>query len=304
MARDARTARRSTLWEPVAGRGGRACSSSGRCAAPAARTYLAVRGGLDVPAYLGSRAHVHARALRRARRPRAARRATCCTSASSRRPARRAGDVDARCIPRLTRRPGRSACSYGPHGAPDFFTADDIDDVLRHRLEGPLQLRPHRRAADRPEAALGAPRRRRGRPAPVEHPRQRLRDRHRSTSPATCRSSSAPTARASAASSARRRSSTAERGSSASSRPATRVRFVPVSLDEARRPLRPGARDRRCAPSPRTRCAAPATVRRSSSAATRPRPPAVADPADGDANLLVEYGPTCSTSTCGSASTR
>ena len=41
---------------------------------------------------------------------------------------------------------------YGPHGAPDFFTPADDRDLLRHRLGGALQLQPHRRAPDRPEA--------------------------------------------------------------------------------------------------------------------------------------------------------
>ncbi len=60
----------------------------------------------------------------------------------------------------LDTRRGRIGVAYGPHGAPDFFTPDDIDDVLRDGLEGALQLQPHRRASDRAEAALGATRRR------------------------------------------------------------------------------------------------------------------------------------------------
>ena len=52
--------------------------------------------------------------------------------------------------------PGSCGVLYGPHGAPDFFTDDDIDDLLRHRLGSALQLQPHRRAPDRPEAGLGA----------------------------------------------------------------------------------------------------------------------------------------------------
>ncbi len=42
---------------------------------------------------------------------------------------------------------------YGPHGAPDFFTRRRHRRVLRDRLGSALQLQPHRRAADRPEAA-------------------------------------------------------------------------------------------------------------------------------------------------------
>lgn len=51
---------------------------------------------------------------------------------------------------------------YGPHGAPSFFWPSGL---LRRRLGGALQLQPPRRAADRPQADLGARERRRGRPA-------------------------------------------------------------------------------------------------------------------------------------------
>ena len=44
---------------------------------------------------------------------------------------------------------------YGPHGAPEFFTADGHRRLLRCRLGSALQLQPHRRAADRPEAGMG-----------------------------------------------------------------------------------------------------------------------------------------------------
>ena len=50
---------------------------------------------------------------------------------------------------------------YGPHGAPDFFTDDDIATFFARRLGSALQLQPHRRAPDRPEAAVGAHGRRR-----------------------------------------------------------------------------------------------------------------------------------------------
>ena len=130
---------------------------------------------------------------------------TCRTISAAARPSRSAssaamaaarccaGDVlhlggDRAPMPRRRLAPPTSCCRrlthaweigvlYGPHGAPDFFTDDDIDDVLRRRLEGALQLQPHRRAPDRPEAAMGARRRRRGGPASVQHPRQRLRRR-------------------------------------------------------------------------------------------------------------------------------
>ncbi len=46
---------------------------------PAARAYLAIAGGFDVPEYLGSRSHLHPGQIRRPRGPRLAP-ATCCTS--------------------------------------------------------------------------------------------------------------------------------------------------------------------------------------------------------------------------------
>ena len=60
-------------------------------------------------------------------------------------------------------------------------------DVLLDRVESSLQFRPHRRPADRAEAAVGAQGWRRSRAASVEHSRQRLRRSARSISPATCR---------------------------------------------------------------------------------------------------------------------
>ena len=67
----ARSGSRSTL--PAGG-----TLTLGDAAGPGLRTYLAVRGGFDVPAYLGSAVDVHARRVRRPRRPRAASAATCC----------------------------------------------------------------------------------------------------------------------------------------------------------------------------------------------------------------------------------
>ena len=145
------------------------------------RAYLAVRGGLDVPAYLGSRATFTLGRLRRPRRARAARRATCCTSASG------GGDVadlrartlDPAARSRRSRDDWEIGVLDGPHGAPDFFTAGRHRDAATPP-SGRCTTTPSRTGVRLigPEAAVGAPRRRRGRPAPVEHPRQRLRRRH------------------------------------------------------------------------------------------------------------------------------
>ena len=126
------TARRSPRW-----RAGRRSPRAACCALGAVR-------GAGLP-----------RLPRRARRARRAR----CTSAAARpsRSAASAGTAAARCAPgdvlHLGEQPpagagaalperadpaahattGRSRVLDGPHGAPDFFTDDDIDDVLRDR---------------------------------------------------------------------------------------------------------------------------------------------------------------------------
>ena len=63
----------------------------------------------------------------------------------------------------------------GPHAAPDFLTTRGTRRLPTRRLGGALQLGPHRRAPGRPQAAVGPPRRRRRRPARLEHPRHRVR---------------------------------------------------------------------------------------------------------------------------------
>ena len=119
-------------FAPVAVAAGGVAASSGAVRGAGSRAYLAVRGGIDVPAYLGSRATFTlggfgghgGRALR----------AGDVLHVGAQPPARRRGR---RCpsalIPHADATTGRSACSYGPHGAPDFFTDDDIDDALRDR---------------------------------------------------------------------------------------------------------------------------------------------------------------------------
>ena len=120
---------------------------------------------------------LHARPLRRARRSACCAPATCCACAPTAPRGRRSTRCPSRSCPQLTRE-WTLGVLYGPHGAPDFFTDDDIATLLDARLRGALQQRPHRRPPDRSQAALGARRRRRGGAASVEHPRQRLRGRH------------------------------------------------------------------------------------------------------------------------------
>ena len=241
--------------------------------------------------------HLHAGPVRRPRRPRAARRRRAA-------PACRAPDTQR--MARSCRRAGARAYGthweigvlYGPHGAPDFFTDDDIDDVLRHRLGGALQLQPHRRAPDRPEAAVGAhaTAARPGciRPTSTTTPTPSAR----STSPATCRSSSGPTARASAASSARPPSSQAELWKLGQLQPgdtralrAGRRSTQAARMRRARRTRDRDARGRSAPPlTPRAGAARP--IRRSCIAAPRPTNARASSIRQaGDDYLLVEYGP-------------
>ena len=193
---------------------------------------------------------------------------------------------------------GRSACSTARTARPTSSPPDDIDALLRHRVGGALQLGRTGVRLIGPQAGVGARRRRRGRAAPVEHPRQRRTPSARSTSPATCRSSSGPTARASAASSARRRSSSAELWKIGQLRAGRHAcASCRVDRDEARAAPTPRRtrRSRRCAPAPprrsRPRCAPGArpvlaTLRRPRRPRRRSRTAAPAT-----RYLLVEYGP-------------
>jgi urea carboxylase len=111
------------FWEPVAVKAG-AVLKLGRIEGAGQRSYLAVQGGLDVPEYLGSRSTFTlgqfgghgGRALR--------------VGDVLRLPHRVANPQDCRALP-VALRPAlhtlwEIGVIDGPHGAPDFFTAEDI----------------------------------------------------------------------------------------------------------------------------------------------------------------------------------
>ena len=100
--------------------------------------------------------------------------AMCCISAPNARRRRRwrplAADIDA--APHAT--PGKSACSTARTARRISSRADDIDTFFAADWKVHYNSNPHRRAPDRPEAAMGARRRRRSGAASLQHPRQRL----------------------------------------------------------------------------------------------------------------------------------
>ena len=149
---------------------------------------------------------------------------------------------------------------------------------------------------------MGAQGRRRSRTASLQHPRQRLRHRHRSISPATCPSCSVPTARASAASSVRPPSLTPNSGRWASSARATRsasARFRYCAGGSAwntpsecsHRGAEPSL-CRHCRPAQREAADTPQALRTSSAGPT------------AIATCWSNTDRTSSTSSCGSGSTR
>ena len=162
-------------WQAFAVNAGQVLKLGG-VAGPGTRAYIAVRGGIDVPKYLGSRSTFTlgkfgghgGRTLRAGdvlhigAAPAAA--ATTATLA---------GELQ----PRLTHA-WDIGVLYGPHGAPDFFTPDYIDTFFAADWEVHYNSNPYRHPTDRPQAGLGARGRRRGRAASEQHPRQRLRHRH------------------------------------------------------------------------------------------------------------------------------
>ena len=100
----------------------------GRVAGPGLRAYVLFRGGLDVPLYLNSRAtFTLGRFGGHAGRGLAAGDVLHLNADASAHaiPA----ELPAAAHPQLTRQ-WRLRVLYGPHGAPDFFTSEDIDSVL------------------------------------------------------------------------------------------------------------------------------------------------------------------------------
>ncbi|WP_028009093.1 urea carboxylase [Solimonas flava] len=120
-------------YEPVAVAAGQTLTL-GTIAGAGQRTYLAVRGGFDAPLYLGSRAAFalggfggHATGVLKAGDT------LHVSSATSALAGAPAAIADAE-RPSLARH-WQLAVRYGPHGAPDFFTDDDIAELFSAEYE-------------------------------------------------------------------------------------------------------------------------------------------------------------------------
>lgn len=118
------------FWEPVAVAAG-SVLKIGRVTGSGARAYLAVRGGFDVPCYLGSRATFTlgrfgghgGRALLPGD---VLHLAGADAAAGQNRAARDVGPALAASLRPAITRAWDIGVLYGPHGAPDFFTDDDM----------------------------------------------------------------------------------------------------------------------------------------------------------------------------------
>jgi urea carboxylase len=100
----------------------------GRIGGPGLRSYLLFQGGLDVPLYLNSRStFTLGRFGGHAGRNLAA--GDVLHLNSPRAPDATSSPLRAELRPQLTRK-WRLRVLYGPHGAPDFFTAEDIETLL------------------------------------------------------------------------------------------------------------------------------------------------------------------------------
>lgn len=107
-------------WQPVEARAG-SILEMGAVNGPGARAYLAVRGGIDVPEYLGSRS-----TFILGRFGGAAGRVLRTGDLLHYGTAVAADPQPARPVPRFDHH-WKIGVTYGPHGAPDFFTDRDID---------------------------------------------------------------------------------------------------------------------------------------------------------------------------------
>ena len=115
-------------WQAVTAPAG-SVLTLGAIANAGARAYLAVRGGLDVPAYLGSRStftlgRFGGHGGRPLRKGDVLHRLDSGTGAASAVPR-----LDPALIPRYGNR-WELRVIYGPHGAPDFFTPGDIETLF------------------------------------------------------------------------------------------------------------------------------------------------------------------------------
>jgi urea carboxylase len=115
--------REMPFWTPVTVRAGETLRIGGVTAA-GCRSYLAIRGGIDVPQYLGSRATFTLGKFGghggRALAPGDVLHVGTAEAPTA------PGAIPAQCVPAIGDE-WEIGVLYGPHGAPDFFTPEDID---------------------------------------------------------------------------------------------------------------------------------------------------------------------------------
>ena len=141
--------------------------SLGTIAGAGARSYLCLRGGLQVPDYLGSK-YLHPRPVRRPWWTGVARRGCVAPGAA-------AGRECWPAVPRRTAAAGAHAASdLRPPRRAGIFPAGVHRHLLCHAVGSAFQLQPYRRAVDRAQAIVGTYGRRGGGAASVEYPRQSL----------------------------------------------------------------------------------------------------------------------------------
>ena len=167
----------AAMWSPLQVHAGNTCARPRhrcRVRAPISRCRRLRRARLP-----RQQVHLHAGPVRRPRRARAARRRRAApgqvTSTGS---ASHVSSAAAalRCDPH-TQTPLGHRRAVGPHGAPDFFTP--TTSTMFFATDWEVHYNSSRTGVRLigPKPRVGAQRRRRGRPAPVQHPRQRLRHR-------------------------------------------------------------------------------------------------------------------------------